>query len=504
MKLFPTVLFLLIVFVAGGPRPSARAQGDQLASDIRLFTVLAALNAAGYDDGFGSPSAGPVRRALREDLKDFQGSSLQRLTNLYSQFKLDDPGQNLSQFVSFALATQGPPDFEIRAELPTDLPPDVRRLRSAAPLMAEFYREARIEALWSKYQAAFDREIERYQEPLIEALFEAAGYLRVSPTSRQAQSFQVFFDLLGAPNNINTRGYGGKVYVVVHPSKEPRIDEIRHAFLLHLLDPLSIRHAEEISKKEILSRFALFAPALGEIYKSNFQLLVTKCLVKAVEARLARVSRAERQDRVQRDLREGLVLTPYFYESLAKFEKQGQAMRYYYPELIKGIDLKREAARLQEVKFAAAPTRPPRQAIRPNVSETDILLRDAELSLQAERPEEARKKLVRVLDLSGGENAQASYALGRAALLEGDPDLARSHLQEALESDPDTYVRAMSHLYIGRIEDVLGNREQAVEHYELALAAGEPSERIRQLAQEGIEQRFGRPRGEDEQEYEEE
>ena len=158
-----------------------------------------------------------------------------------------------------------------------------------------------------------------------------------------------------APNNINTRGYGGKVYVVVHPSKEPRIDEIRHAFLLHLLDPLSIRYAKEIGEKEILSRFALFAPALGEIYKRDFQLLVTKCLVKAVEARLARVSTAERQDRVQRDLREGLILTPYFYESLAKFEKQGQAMRYYYPQLIKGIDLKREAARLQEVKFAEAP-----------------------------------------------------------------------------------------------------------------------------------------------------
>jgi hypothetical protein len=46
---------------------------------------------------------------------------------------------------------------------------------------------------------------------------------------------------------------------------------------------------------------------------------------------------------------------------------------------------------------------------------------------------------------------------------------------------------------MGRVEDIMGNRDEAVEHYRLALAAGDPSERTRQLAQKGIDEPFGRP-----------
>ena len=163
--------------------PLAAQEGNQLDGDIRLFTVLTALNVAGYDQGLGSPSDSPVRQAIREDLKDFDGSSLTLLKNFYQQFKLDDPGENLSQYISFALIAGPPPDFEIRAELPTDLPPDVRQLRPLSGILSEFYHQAGIEKLWNKHQPQIEQEILRYSDPLISALFEAGGYLRVSPSS---------------------------------------------------------------------------------------------------------------------------------------------------------------------------------------------------------------------------------------------------------------------------------------------------------------------------------
>ena len=489
----------LLVFGADGF--SLRAQTHQLDSDIRLFTVLAAINLAGYDDGLGSPSDSPVRQAVRDDLKDFQGSSLQLLKNFHEQNKRSDPGRNLSQYVSFALMSEGPPGFELRAALPTDLPPDVRRLRGLSSILAEFYQQAPVEKLWSKYQPAYEAEIARYQEPLIQALFEAGGYLRVSPTSRQARSFQVLFDLLGAANNVNTRGYKGTVYVVIHPSKQLRVEEVRAAFLMHLLDPLAVRYAKEIAKKNVLSRFAMFAPALQEVYKTNFQLLVSKCFVRAVEARLSYRPRAEREAQVRQDLREGLILTPYFYESLAGYEKQGQAMRLFYPEMIKGIDLKAEAARLQQVKFAAAPARPARtvQPVAPRVSATELALREAELLLRSEKVEQARKKFEEALAKDGGRNADASYGLARVAISQGDADLGRGLFNQALESDPDPYVRSMSHVYMARISDVMGLREQAVEHYQLALGVQGMPDRARDLARKGLEKAFGSPRQQQEQ-----
>ena len=93
--------------------------------------------------------------------------------------------------------------------------------------------------------------------------------------------------------------------MVLQASNKLRLDEIRQAFLMHLLDPMSIRHAEEIAKKEVLSRFALFAPALSEIYKSNFQLLVSKSLANAVDVRLSGASDADKQTRAERFLQGG-------------------------------------------------------------------------------------------------------------------------------------------------------------------------------------------------------
>ena len=493
-----TLCFALAVMLLapGAVAPRASAQDEQLSADVRLFTVLTAINLAGFDDGLGSPSDSPVRQAVREELKDFQGSSLTRLKNLYQQFKQSDPGENLAQYISFALLNEGPPAFEIQAALPTDLPPDVRPLRALTPILAEFYTQAGIEKLWEKYQPAYDDEIARYQEPLIQALFEAGGYVRVSTTSRDVQSFRVFFSLMGAPNSIHTRSYQGAVLVVVAPSREPRVEEIRHAFLMHLLDRLSIRFGQQIGKKAVLSRFAFFAPALEESYKTNFQLLVTKSLVKAVEARLGKAAQAAAF--VDKALREGYILTPHFYEQLALYEKQGQDMARYYPEMIEAIDLKREAQRLQNIEFSAPEAAPRPQPARPKVSELDRTLREAEIYLQTDEIAKAREKFTEALGKGGQENAQVHYGLGRVALGEGEPDLAREAFNQAAEINTDPYITGMSHIYIARIEDLLGSREQAIEHYRLALERGDGSPRIRELAEKGIAEPFD-PGGQEEE-----
>ena len=477
----------------------AQEQEQQLDADIRMFTVMAAVNMAGYDDGYGGPQDSIVRQALRTELESFDGPSRKLLTTAYEQFKLADPAENLSQFVTYALICEPAPTFELAANLPTDLPPEVRRLRSLAPLFEQFYHEANIEALWRKYQPAYEQELDRYQAALVPMLFRTAGYLRLGLQSREFQGFKVWIDLLGAPNSLNTRLYGGYVQIVAHASDEIKLDEMRHAFLIHLLDRLSIRHRETVAEKEVLSRFALFAPALPESYKTDFELLVTGSLVHAVEARLSRETDEAKRAEVEQDMREGFILAPYFFEALEKFEADTRTINQYYPELIRGIDLKREAARLQEVKFAER-SREQLQRAEPRrveLSAVDKLLQRAEFLLGEEMTDEAREAYLAAQAEAGGANAQAEYGLARVAITEADPDLAREHfLRAARLADDDPHIRAMSHLYVGRIEDIVGNREQAIEHYKLALEAGDPSERTREMARQGIDAPFTRPREE--------
>ena len=477
-------------------------QENQLDADVRMFTIMAAINIAGYDDGYGSSQDSIVRQAVRTALEDFNGPSRRLITNAYAQFKLSDPSENLSQFVTYALVCEPPPTFELRANLPTDLPPEIRRLRSFAPLFEQFYREANIETLWAKYQPAYNQELDRYQASLVPMLFRTAGYLRLSLQSREFAGFKVWIDLLGAPNSLNTRLYGGNVQVVAHSSERIKLDEIRHSFLVHLLDRLSIRYRDVVAKKEVLSRFALFAPALPESYKTDFELLVTASLVNAIETRLSRGADEEKRAKVEQHMREGYILTPYFFEALPEFEADTRTINKYYTDLIEGIDLKKEAARLQDVKFAERPQRELEQAEpkRVELSEVDKLLQRAEFLLGQEMTEEAREAYLAAQTKAGGGNAQAEYGLARVAITEADPDLAREHFLRAADlASDDPHIRAMSHLYVGRIEDIVGNRDQAVVHYQLALDAGDPSARTREMAQQGIEAPFSRPREQDEE-----
>lgn len=468
-------------------------QPDQLLADVRLFTVMAAINAGGYDDGLNSEALSPVRSALREDLESLDPGMRSRLRTFYEQNRQPDPDLDLSQYISFALMCGEPPYFDLKAEVPTDLPLDVRAIRGMAGLLREFYELADIPGLWQKYQPAYDAAMLLYQESLIEAVFEINGYLRMPASSPETRGFQVHFDLLAAPGSINVRSYGGDVRVVIHSSAESRDEEIRAAYLLHQLDRLSIRFSETVARKEQLARFAMFAPALDNAYKTNFQLLVTKSLAHAIQIRMRYEPEEQKQGRVAHQLRLGFILTPYFYEQLAAYEAQPQSFRRYYDDLVEGIDVRREAARIQAVEFAErAPSRTPapRRIVKPEVPEEDRLLAQAESLLQLNDLNRARSIYERVLTAGGRGRGQASYGLGRIALDEADPDLALEHFEAATEWTTDTRILAMSHIYMGRIHDILGNREFAVSHYERALASGETSPAIRRFSEEGLEHPF--------------
>lgn len=473
---------------------TARAQTEeQLVADIRMFSVMAAINIGGYDEGLNAEAVSPVRIALREDLASMDSGMRTRLQTFYEQKRQPDPEVTLSQYISFALMCGEPPYFDLKAEVPTDLPLDVRPIRGFSALLREFYEVGNIEGLWQEYRPAYESEMLRYQDALIEAVFEINGYLRMPASSRETRGFRVYFDLLAAPGSTNMRAYGGDVKVVIHSSSELRTEEIRAAYLLHQLDRLSIRYAEAVAQKENLSRFALFAPALDNAYKTNFQLLVTKSLQQAVQTRMRYEPEERKRQRIGDQLRLGFILAPYFYEALEAYEKQPQSFRRYYETLIGDINMRHEAARIQEVKFAERPPAKrtaPRRAARPSVSREESLLSQAEGLLQLNELSRARKVYEEILAGTGSGKGQASYGLGRIALDEADPDLALEHFSNAAEQSGDARVRAMSHIYMGRIQDILGYRELAIAHYQSALDAGDTSPIVQGFAEKGLEHPF--------------
>ena len=95
------------------------------------------------------------------------------------------------------------------------------------------------------------------------------------------------------------------------------IDDIRHAYLHYLVDPLGIKFAADLKTKAALIDYAQGSPILASIYKNDFTLLATECFIKAVEARISK-----KPALVTQALREGFVVTPAISELLVTYEKE--------------------------------------------------------------------------------------------------------------------------------------------------------------------------------------
>lgn len=495
--LFAALLLAAIPMLAQAPTQAPRRPAqpsntqNQLDSNQALFTVLAAINAAGYDDQIDSVSTHPFRHTLRTQLAARPLDSVYELKRFFRDHKLSDSNAELSRYISYALLIDGPPGFGYRD--PAMLrPADASSIEGLSPLLAAFYKEADLDQLWLQAQPHYDRMIAQYHEPVSRAVLQANSYLRNSTSGYLGRRFQIYVDLLGAPNQVQSRSYADDYFVVVTPSAELQIDGIRHGYLHYLMDPLGLKFKEEIQKKQALRDYALGAPTLAEAYKDDFVLLATESAIKAAEGRMDRSPA-----KIEQALKEGYVLAPALDEQLAVYEKQEVALRLYFPNLIKGIDFKTEEKRLEKVEFASERTARVVRAAgvapkEPELTGAAKTLDEAEKAYADRDLERAKTIYLKVLEETPEKSlhAKSYYGLARISLLQRDPETGDRLFRKVLELDPDNNTRAWSYLYLGRLADSQGERAEAIEHYRAALAVEGVPETVRQASEKGLRDAF--------------
>ena len=449
---------------------------------------MAAINAAGYDAEIESPANHPLRKAVREYVAAKNPAVLADLRTFFAAHKQSNSVAELSQYISFALTVTDPPEFKFKFRT-LDLPPDVSPLQALPELLQRFYREAGIADIWPKCQPAFEEELARYHEPILQAVLHSNAYLRNETSGLSGRRFQIYLELLAAPNQIQTRRYANDSYIVLTPSAEPQVEEVRRAYLFYLLEPLMARQASLLEKGKSLWDYAQGAPGLAEHYKDDFILLATGSMVRAVESRLDRRNGVARADEA---LKEGFVLVPFFVDQLALYEKQEQVMRLYFPDMMKALDLNKEAKRLEQVKFSA-PKEPMARVVeqpKPAPAGPYKTIEEAEQLYTERKLDQAWEALNRALKETDDKplHARAYYGLARIAVLQRDPDLGLQLFEKARESSPEPYVKAWVLVYLGRLADVSGDREKAIGYYKEALTVEGASIAARKAAEKEIQE----------------
>jgi hypothetical protein len=490
----------------GGPARGAEFHRT-VSVDARqqLFAVLCALDAAGYDSSVAGDTPGRVQ--LRKKMQSLQGPAVDALRKYYTEHALGDSAATFSRFVSFALVVGPPPDFpfELRRD---DLPPEALTLDGFNAVLANFYSEAKIADFWKFYQPSYERGVEALRASVSNIVFTASNYLREIIPSSTRRSFSVVVEPLAGGKTI-FRTFGDQYVLVVRPVANMPMDDIRHASLHFLLDPIAIRYRSQASRASPLLEIAAHAPLLPVDLRDDFSAFFDECLVRAVELRLRHLAPADLATAIDQAEGSGYVLVRSIYAGLSGFEKSEPAMGYYLPDLIKGIDVEAEQRRLRGVKFAdAAPPGEvaPEQnlAAKPAAASHpgDDDLAEGQRQIAARNGAAAAASFERVL-AAHPDDERAIYGLAVASALQGKPDQARELFNKVIAAGqnpladpgarPDASNLSWSHIYLGRMYDVEGKRDLAILEYRAALAVADAPESARTAAQRGIETGYHTP-----------
>ena len=463
-----------------------------------LFAVLAAINRCGYDSGLNISD--PLRAQIRAEVAKASAASdaakdvTSTLCQYFSEHQQIDPSRTLAQYVSLALYLGPSPEFALKVK-DADLPPDASAVEGIVPVLQKFYDEAGLGTIWQRHREAYGALTERYHQPLSKMLFDTEIYLKLPSAGYLGHGFTVYLDPMGDPGETNARNYGSDYYVVISPGTRSalKMEQIRHTYLHYLLDPMALKYPTAMARLKPLLDSVKNAP-MDEGFKTDSSLLATECLIRAVEARTVgskKAPEAEREAAVGESVRQGFILTSYFYDALVKFEKAPEGLRNAYGDMVTTIDVRKEQKIAAQVQFAKKADPELLHLSRPVAGK---LLVTAEQRLSAGDPAAAQKLAQEALDEHSEDAGRALFILAQVATMNRDMQGARNYFEKALGVAQEPKVVAWSHIYLGRIFDLQENREAALGHYRAALTASASLPEAKAAAQHGLDQPYEPPR----------
>jgi len=504
------ILLLLVVFAisarAQAPAPRRKTQvSPATASSIdvseAMFTTMCALYAAGYESDINPDNWSTFRAQMRERLRQQQGPAVDALKDFYRSHQFRDPAAMLSRFVWFGLVSGPAPKFQpiLRRD---DLPPEVLDLEGFSDLLSNYYTEQKIGVLWRQVQPLYNREIERLHDPVSDILFQASTFLRDVVDPALPRSFTLIVEpLVGRITNV--RNFSDHYAVILSGSEAIPTDVVRHAYLHFLLDPLPLQYPHVISVKRPLYELSAKAPLLAPALTDDFPSWFGECTIKAVELKLKRMSPSEREVALANNDAAGYTLVRAIYRELTAYESSAPSFRDYYPDLVRGIDVKVEQERVAAIQFSPAQTTEPGK----DLSSEDLARRRARVSTLpddqdaiasltegekriAERNPRAAEAYFKSVIAKYPNQPRAWYGLGMVAVLDHDAVRAKEVFgrlttgQYAATQDP--MVMAWSHIYLARIFDDEGQLERAKTEYQAVLSVQGAPAQAQQAAQKGL------------------
>jgi hypothetical protein len=508
-------------------QPEAGGSAITLETSEPLFYLAVALNTCGYDADLAASS--PVRRKIREEINaEVAASAAARtsrdaLCSYIRDHTLADSSLNLAQYISLALYLSPPPALTPTVD-ETELPPDSTQVVNILPHLRTFAEDIHLNAIWIEHRAEYEDLTARVHDPLTKMILNTNIYLRMPASGYDGRRFLVLLEPMLAPSSTNARIYSSDYIVVTSPAAEPlgavHMDDIRHTYLHYEIEPLVYTRTQAMNRLQPLLKAVQDAP-LDYTYKTEIVPLITECLIKAIETHTMDVGLAkperpgpavraradlERYDAEMGDynrqsetirrkavdlaMRQGWILVDYFYDQIGSMEKDGTSLKENMGQMVYGMDVERERHKDQQIAFLPQGSHDVLRRATTQLSGLQL----AEMKIFKGDLTGASDIANRVLADPGGDHAQAHYVLARVSLMQRQPGAAIDDFQAVLGTSKDPRTLAWSHIYLGRLYDIMPDRQKAVGEYQAALTVRDAQPDTKAAAEAGIKQPFVAPK----------
>jgi hypothetical protein len=471
------------------PLQAVLAQGTniRLDGDIRVFSLLSALRVAGYNP----PGLNLTGQRVLKEYSSLPPELRDKLRAYYqSHAQKQEPQDFINPYISLVLLSDGPPSFQLLIPL-TNLPPDAKTAYDFLPLLRDFYKQAKVEAVWSSFRNDYDLAAIKTRPLIDQLILRTNGYLKISSYSYLDRQLSFIAEFLMPPNTLNARTYQDNYYLVFNPADTFKAEEVRHQYLHFLLDPFALRFTLPKETRMALVKFMETSPPIEDRYKDDSNFMFVESLIRALELRMNKVTEPKLTVALNQFVREGALFTRFFYDSLKEFETDPQGIRLVYPDWIRNLNF-------DEIKsqFTTALSAPVEKAIEPGAVEK--LLKHAHLCMANDDLTNAREIYETILQKFDPQQGEALYGLGFISLTQKEnpkqgQQLAKDYFQKAVESascpNPS---KVWAHIYLARIYDVEKNRDEAIRQYQAVLALGDNTRNAQEIAQKGVQEPFSR------------
>jgi hypothetical protein len=496
-----------------------------LISSEPVFVMAASLNMCGYDEGIADSA--PVRKQVRDEINQTLETNEEARNKrdalcLYiAQHRMTGTELDVAQYISLSLYLTPPPQMETMADL-TEMPPDATQVAEIVPLLRDFANAVDLHGIWLTIHHTYDQAADQLHDSLSNMIVSTNLYLKMPSATYDGRRFIVVIEPMLSPSTVNARIYGTDYVVVVSPlDGKIRMSDVRHTYLHYVIEPLLYARANAIDRTQPILKEIHEAP-LEFRYRSDTVPLTVECLIKAIEARttdtgipdykmpsnidrsqlpiyqherqlVEQKQEAVRVATVQHDMRQGFVLTQYFYDELISFERDPASLKDTIGEMVYSMDVDQQVHRIRALVFDKEADAEVLERSKPKkLTGMDL----AEMKLSTGDIPGASQMAQQVLDhqsdtvASATDSARAWFIMARISAMTGHPEQAIDDFQKTLATSKEQRLLAWSHIYLGRMLDLDCKRDQALSEYKLALTVRDGREDTRLAAERGVKSAY--------------